>query len=109
LAHHDEDARDPHLPLLIWWGIESKAVSDREQVLELFNSPDSYQHPILRDTVMGRLARRYAAQPTPENLAAVAALLERAPGPAERKILLDGVSEAFAGRSLSALPKEVAQ
>ncbi len=108
LSHRDEDASDPHIPLLIWWGIESKATSDRELVLQLFNTSDSYQHPILRDTVMGRLARRYAAEPTPENLAALTKLLERAPGVEEKKILLDGINAAFAGRSIRGLPKELA-
>lgn len=109
LSHRDEDAKDPHIPLLIWWGIESKATSDRELVLELFNTPESWKHPILRDTVMGRLAQRYSAEPTPENLQALAKLLERAPGDAERKILLDGLNAAFAGRSIPKLPKEFAQ
>lgn len=108
LSHRDEDATDPHMPLLIWWGVESKATSDRDLVLELFNTSDSYQHPILRDAVMGRLARRYAAEPTPENLAALTKLLDRAPGAAEKKILLDGISAAFAGRSIRGLPKELA-
>ncbi|HTN76452.1 MAG TPA: PVC-type heme-binding CxxCH protein [Pirellulaceae bacterium] len=109
LALRDEDAKDPHIPLLIWWGIESKATSDRELVLELFNSPESYQHPILRDTVMGRLAQRYAAEPTPENLQALAKLLERAPGDAEKKLLLAGINAAFAGQSISGLPPELAK
>ncbi len=109
LAYRDEDAKDPHIPLLIWWGIESKATSDRDLVLELFNTSESYQHPILRDTVMGRLARRYAAEPTPENLSALAKLLQRAPAAAEKKILLDGINAAFAGRSIPRLPKELAE
>lgn len=109
LSHRDEDAKDPYIPLLIWWGIESKATSDRALVLELFNTPESYQHPILRDTVMGRLAQRYAAEPTPENLQALAKLLARAPGDAERKILLDGLNAAFAGRSIPKLPKALAE
>ena len=32
LTHH-EDADDIHLPLLLWWAIESKAESDTEAVL----------------------------------------------------------------------------
>ena len=30
-----EDAGDPHIPLLLWWAIEDKAVSDRDAVLAL--------------------------------------------------------------------------
>lgn len=109
LAYRDEDAADPHIPLLIWWGIESKATSDRQLVLDLFNTSESWQHPIVRDTIMGRLARRYAAEPTPENLSTLAALLKAAPGNAERQMLLQGINTAFAGRSLPPLPKELAE
>ena len=31
LLFRAEDANDKHLPLLIWWALESKAVSDRER------------------------------------------------------------------------------
>ena len=109
LAYRDEDAADPHVPLLIWWGIESKATSDRQLVLDLFNTSESWQHPIVRDTIKSRLARRYAAEPTPENLATLAALLKAAPGNAERQILLQGINTAFVGRSLPPLPKELAE
>src|SRR5262249_24589164 len=34
LLTHDEDVKDPHLPLLLWWAIESKCDSDREMVLQ---------------------------------------------------------------------------
>src|SRR5439155_942422 len=37
LLQRDEDAVDPQIPLLIWWAIESKAVSDRDQVVGLFS------------------------------------------------------------------------
>ena len=33
---HDEDVSDPHIPLLLWWAVEDKAATDREQVLTLF-------------------------------------------------------------------------
>ena len=31
----DEDAGDPFIPLLLWWAVEDKAVTDRDAVLEL--------------------------------------------------------------------------
>src|SRR5207302_6464341 len=31
LLRRDEDANDPHIPLLLWWAIEDKAISHREQ------------------------------------------------------------------------------
>ena len=36
LLAHDEDVADIHLPLLLWWALESKCESDREAVVNLF-------------------------------------------------------------------------
>src|SRR5205807_1785972 len=38
LLQRTEDVNDPFIPLLLWWAIEDKAVSDREQVLHLLDS-----------------------------------------------------------------------
>ena len=97
------DADDPHIPLLTWWALESKAVSHRDLVLEAFGSADVWRSPVARNTLMQRLARRYAAQPTAENQQSLLTLLEAAPGEAERKVLLAGVVEAFKGRPVQKL------
>ncbi|MGE0608623.1 MAG: PVC-type heme-binding CxxCH protein, partial [Pirellulales bacterium] len=39
LVAHDEDLNDPHLPLLLWWAIESKCESDPAAVVEFFVDP----------------------------------------------------------------------
>src|SRR4030095_9605539 len=62
LMQRDEDAKDPQIPLLIWWALESKAVNHREQVLELFAPPALWQKAIPRRFIVERLARRYAAE-----------------------------------------------
>src|SRR6185369_12867536 len=33
LLRRDEDVKDPQIPLLLWWAMEAKAVSDRDAVL----------------------------------------------------------------------------
>ena len=40
-----EDVKDPQIPLLLWWAIEDKAISDRPQVLKLFADPPNWQAP----------------------------------------------------------------
>ena len=78
-----EDADDPHLPLLLWWALEDKAVTHRDQVLELFKDRDLWKAPLVARHILERLARRYAAHPTAENQTALARLLESpADGPA---------------------------
>ena len=35
LIRRDEDVNDKHIPLLIWWALENKTVSDNSQVTKL--------------------------------------------------------------------------
>ncbi len=62
LLARGEDVDDPHLPLLLWWAIEDKVRSDREEVLQRFASRAAWQLPIARSTVIERLARRYLVE-----------------------------------------------
>src|SRR5262249_42590976 len=39
LLWRKEDVSDPHIPLLLWWAIEDKAISHREQILALLHDP----------------------------------------------------------------------
>lgn len=100
---HDEDAHDVHIPLLLWWAVEDKAVSHPDETIEALSSFELWKHPLARDIVLPRLARRYAADPTPDNQHALAKLLQRAPSDADRKVLLAGVKEGFSGVALQEL------
>jgi len=63
IATRREDEADPHLPMLIWWGIEQHAVAQRDLVLKQFSGETS---PIVTATILPRLIRRYAAEGTVE-------------------------------------------
>ena len=54
---------------------------------------------------MPRLVKRYAAEPSGANLAAVGVLLESAPSPRQRSVLFAALSEALAGRPIEGLPR----
>ena len=99
LLRRDEDAKDPHIPLLLWWAIENKAISDRAQVLKMFAQSDSWNSPIVAKEIMPRLVQRYAAEATRTDLDAAAALIRTAPGAAERERMISGIAEAFKGRN----------
>ena len=53
---------DRYIPLLLWWAIESKSMSDAQLLLQLFLPADAWQAPLVRNTVVERLARRYLAE-----------------------------------------------
>jgi putative membrane-bound dehydrogenase-like protein len=74
----DRDASDPHIPLLLWWALESKAVSAVDHVLPLFARGESWRSSLGRDAVR-RLTRRYGAEGTATTYAAAARLLAAAP------------------------------
>ncbi|MCA9088719.1 MAG: c-type cytochrome [Planctomycetaceae bacterium] len=75
---------DPHLPLLLWWAIESHCAADRqqltpqvavpleksdqqlpsprEQIVALFESPDLWRTPGAQRVVLHRLMQRFALE-----------------------------------------------
>ncbi len=108
LLTRDEDATDPHIPLLVWWAVEEKAVADREQVLQLLATSKAWSHPLTKEFVLPRLARCYAAGATAEDFVACARLLAAAPGEAEFDILIAGMEKGLAGRKLASVPPELA-
>lgn len=101
-----EDTTDIHIPLLLWWALESKADSDRPAVLNLFRSPAIWDLPIVKEHIAARLMRRYAAAGTRADLLTCAQLLNLAPA-AHRQQLLNGLEQGTQGRSVSNWPTEL--
>ena len=100
LLARSEDRGDPFLPLLIWWAVERHAVSSRDSVVAMFTRPDVLELPLVRDHLLERLVRRYAAEATPAGESACAALLAAAPIEA-RPSLLVALDRGFADRAAS--------
>lgn len=108
LARRSEDVDDPHLPLLIWWGLEAKADSDRQAVLALLREPALWDQPLVEKHLLERLMRRYASTGLRRDLVTAAQLLELAPTPEHARRLLAGLEAAYEGRSMVDLPPELA-
>jgi putative membrane-bound dehydrogenase-like protein len=113
LLRHSEDVDDPHIPLLLWWAIEDKAIAHRDQVLGLLDTPEAWRLPLVSRYLVERLGRRYLAGGTEADLEACARLLAAAPGPAETDLLVRGMEKALEGRRLPRVPpvleKQLAQ
>ena len=107
LLRRDEDADDPFIPMLLWWAIEDKAISDRDAVLGLLDSPEAWRAPIVRRFIVERLARRYVDEGGEADLKACARLLAAAPGQAETDLLLRGIDKSLEGRRLEKAPEEL--
>jgi putative membrane-bound dehydrogenase-like protein len=81
------DGNDPHIPLLLWWAVEQHAVTAREQVLEAFGSAAAWDEPLVRDVILERLTRRYAAEGGEAGYTACARLLAAAPAAGRGRLL----------------------
>ncbi len=109
MLQRDADAADPHLPLLLWWAVEDKAVSDRSQVLAMLQAPAAWQRPLIRDTIVERLARRYAGEASAEGWAACTKLIKLAPETGLRNRLIGAVDAQLAVSRLQTPPAELSQ
>jgi putative heme-binding domain-containing protein len=109
LVTRDEDNSDPHLPLLLWWVLEARAEADREAVVKLFQDSQLWTLPIVNNHIVERIMRRYALAGTQKDLLTCARLLRLAPGAAQAKRLLTGFEQAYTGRALVNLPRELVE
>jgi putative membrane-bound dehydrogenase-like protein len=82
----DRDAADPHMPMLVWWALESKAIAARDAVLPLFARPAAWRSG-LRRADQRRLIRRYAAEGAESTYEAAARLLAATPAEHEGSML----------------------
>ena len=101
LLKRDEDLRDPHIPLLVWWAVESKAVAHKTEVSRTFLDPAIWQQKIAAEHIMHRLVQRYAAE---GDLDLVTRFMAAAPNDASRERLLLAIGEAYMGRNLERAP-----
>jgi len=109
LYTHDEDIDDPHIPLLIWWGIERFAETHRAEILQLFEDSNFANQPLVTSSLLSRLMKRYALAGDRADLQACVTLLKRTKAEEPRQQLLSGFEEAYRGRSLSNIPRELAE
>ncbi len=104
LLVHAEDEKDTHIPLLLWWAIESKCGPDREQVLALFRESFLWQTPIVSKVIIARLGQRYTAERSEANLNTAAELLGMASSPRDVDELVRGMEEGLQGDAVKSVP-----
>lgn len=129
LLEHEGDLADKHLPLLIWWAIESQVERGGEELLAFVKDPAVWKSSIFRTHLAARLGRRYTADQGPRkyytleqgvysdwlidrapehlqrNLEWCGRLLAAVPGEAEAGILLTGMAEGLTGPQVAKVPR----
>jgi putative heme-binding domain-containing protein len=107
LLKHDADAEDAYIPLLCWWTIESRCDTDRDAVMALLKEPVAWDSAPMKRQILSRLMRRFAAKGSHADYLACGRLLDMALTAEQRKLLMAGFEEAFKGRALPPLPREL--
>lgn len=107
LLQRDEDAGDIHVPLLLWWAMETHCARDRDKVLDLFRESSFWRAKMVEETILPRLVKRFAMAGTQKDYQTCIELFRLAPEPKHGKILLKGFEEAFKGRSIAGLPSDL--
>jgi putative membrane-bound dehydrogenase-like protein len=104
LASRDEDADDPHIPLLLWWAVERPLRDDPGFALEFASAPLA-KRPIVSRHLLERIARAVASRGDSAGLLACEDLLKQGGGGAEgfRRILV-GLEQGFEGRPPGSFP-----
>ena len=97
LIRREEDVKDKHIPLLIWWAIEDKSTTDLTEVTKLLRDPNLWKTPMMQQHLLPRLAQRYGAEPTGPNLAMAGALFSLAPTAADKDRLVTGLEAGLKG------------
>ncbi len=105
----EPDASDPFLPLLCWWLLESEmqrhtADGDYSEVLSLAKALQD--KPVVREHIIPRIMRRFAASGTRADFLAAVRLLNGTPD-VTRAALVATFEGEFIGRSLPPFPDEL--
>jgi putative heme-binding domain-containing protein len=109
LLGHDEDAGDVQMPLLIWWAIEDKAISDTDRVLQMVQPGDLWHRPLMTRFIIERLARRFLSEGTNASAAACAILLQHAQREKAVDVVLSGMLQALSGQKRDHVPESLEQ
>ncbi len=101
------ETRDPFLPLMMWWAIESACTHAPAGVAINWTGKEIWSTPAAREFLISRLMKRFAITGKREDFLVCARLFQSAPDEASRALLMKGFSEAMKGRAMTGLPPEL--
>lgn len=102
IATNPISARDRYIPLLAWWAVEKHATADRAFTVDTFTSQSAWRTPLVRDVLIGRLIKRFAAEGSPAGYGSAAKIFRAAPSKSEATRLLIDLDEGL--RMIGARP-----
>ena len=109
LLLRSEDVTDKHVPLLLWWAIESKCATDRDAILRMLEDSTFWHAPIVQKFIIARLGQRFTAERTDANLETAAKLFALAPTSADADELIKGMEAGLQGDAVKSVPAALAK
>lgn len=108
IASQNLDAKDPHIPLLLWWAVEKHSVEAPDLVFDLFATGPARQTRVVAETLLPRVLRRYAAEGSTKTLEVCGRLFEAAPEN-ERPGMLLSLEQGFREQGQTNRIKDIEQ
>jgi len=105
-----EDEKDIHIPLLLWWAVESKVANpdDRNRVMQMLLDSTLWEAPIVKKFIISRLGQRFTAERSEKNLRDCELLFQMAPNPAAVDELIKGMEAGLQGDPVKSVPPALA-
>lgn len=73
------DEKDPYIPLLLWWAVEQHCVAAELDLPDFLTEGPAAKNPIVKETILPRLVRRYVAEGNKDVDEAVEEILTQVP------------------------------
>lgn len=104
LVIHHSDEKDPDIPLMLWWALESKAETNRNGLVDLFQDAAFLSRPIASEVLLERVVQRYTMGGNPDHYAAAERIARGNLTPGQQQKVLVGLEEGLRGVSFASLP-----
>ena len=104
LLSRSEDAKDAHIPLLLWWACEHHLATDHEAAVEHMVRSEFLGRPLARSAIVERLARLLISSGDPADDKAAARVLGLVSAGPDLDKVVAGMLKGLEGRKLEAIP-----
>jgi putative membrane-bound dehydrogenase-like protein len=108
LLSRAEDAKDAHIPLLLWWTCEHYLSTDHAAAVAHLTTPAFLDRPLGRQAIVERLARLLISTGDPADDHAAATLLNLTSSGADIDKVVAGMLKGLEGRKIASIPPALA-
>jgi putative membrane-bound dehydrogenase-like protein len=108
LCRHEADVSDTHLPLLLWWLVESVFPEQQSRIVSFLSEQKLWDEKLVERVLLERIVRRMLTTGPKAASKDLATLLRSAPTSNAKERLLQGMEQALTEKPLTEMPSEIA-